>query len=161
MAKLLPILLMLMGGAIGAGAGVFLKPEEQSPCTPEEECDKANTEDHVTTEESDEEPYYLAMKSQFVIPVIRDELVQSLVVLSLTLESKLEYSETIFARQPKIRDVFLQVLFDHSHIGGFNGSFTESSRMTALRIALLEAVQSIVGNIVTDVIITDIVRQET
>lgn len=160
MGKLLPILLMVLGGGVGAGAGLFLKPAAEATCETPEEC--AATEDSMPEEahQETEDVYYLAMKNQFVVPVIKDELVQSLVVLSLSLETTQDQSETIFSRQPKIRDVFLQVLFDHSHIGGFNGAFTESSRLSVLRVALLEAVQSVVGPIVTDVIITDIVRQE-
>lgn len=161
MAKLLPIILMLIGGGIGAGAGFFMKPSPDMSCELPEECEDATPAATVTEEVEVEEVYYVAMKNQFVVPVIQDELVQSLVVLSLSLESTPDHSETIFSRQPKLRDVFLQVLFDHAHIGGFNGAFTESSRLSVLKVALLEAAQSVLGPIVTDVIITDIVRQET
>ncbi|MGR3514773.1 MAG: flagellar basal body-associated FliL family protein [Paracoccaceae bacterium] len=160
MAKILPLLLMIVGGAVGAGAGIMLKPEEPMECAAEGPCDsdKAMAEPEEKTDV--EGVYYVAMKNQFVVPVIQDELVKSLVVLSLSLETTADQSEGIFSRQPKIRDVFLQVLFDHSHIGGFDGAFTESSRLSVLKVALLEAAQSVVGTVVSDVIITDIVRQE-
>jgi len=160
MAKLLPILLMLIGGAIGSGAGVFLKPEDTPDCETLEDCNETDAPTAEEKTEDSDEVHYVAMKNQFVVPVIKDELVQSLVVLSLSLESKTDQSEDIFSRQPKLRDVFLQVLFDHSHIGGFNGAFTESSRLSTLKVALLEAAQGVVGPVVSDVIITDIVRQE-
>lgn len=159
MTKLLPIILMLLGGAVGAGAGIFLKPEKET-CEADADCeDMAEVAPEEAETEADEVSY-ISMKNQFVVPVIQNELVRALVVLSLSLETKSEQSEVIFAREPKIRDVFLQVLFDHSHIGGFNGAFTESGRLSVLKVALLEAAQSVVGPIVTDVIITDIVRQE-
>lgn len=162
MAKLLPVILMIIGGAIGAGAGTFLKPAGDAMCDPAEECEP--DEKAPATEEADkelaEDIYYVSMKNQFVVPVIQNEVVRSLVVLSLSLESSPEESEIIFSREPKLRDVFLQVLFDHSHVGGFNGAFTESGRLSALKVALLEAAQSVVGSVVSDVIITDIVRQE-
>ncbi len=164
MAKILPILLMLIGGGIGAGAGFLLKPAEEMTCDPEhaeEDCEPAD--DH-TEEAEEEEPgaelYYLTMKSQFVVPIIQNEVVSSLVVLSLSLETTPDQTEMLFSHEPKLRDVFLQVLFDHSHIGGFNGAFTESSRLSVLKVALLEAAQSVAGKAITDVIITDIVRQE-
>ena len=160
MAKLLPIILMLLGGGIGAGAGIFFKPEPEMQCDPAEECEEVESVQAVDEETDAEEVYYVAMKNQFVVPVIQDELVHSLVVLSLSLETTPDQSETIFSRQPKIRDVFLQVLFDHSHIGGFDGTFTESSRLSVLKVALLEAAQSVLGPVVSDVIVTDIVRQE-
>ena len=161
MAKLFPIILILIGGGIGSGAGFFLKPAAMSECDPDVECEEPEKKAAQGKAKEDEEVYYVAMKNQFVVPVIQDELVKSLVVLSLSLESSQDHSETIFSRQPKLRDVFLQVLFDHAHIGGFNGAFTESSRLSVLKVALLEAAQSVLGSIVTDVIITDIVRQET
>ncbi len=161
MGKLIPIILMIIGGAIGGGVGFVMKPPSETTC--EDTADKADCEEKAPAEEMVEDEadkYYLAMKNQFVIPVIREELVRSLVVLSLSLETSPDHSETLFSREPKIRDVLLQVLFDHSHIGGFDGAFTESSRLSVLKVALLEATQSVVGPIVTDVVITDIVRQE-
>lgn len=157
MAKLFPIILLLIGIGIGGGAGIFLKPEE--PVCEEEECEK--TAEPVEEEvDPAEEPSYLAMKNQFVVPVIEDELVKSLVVMSISLETGPDDTQYVFSREPKIRDTFLQVLFDHAHVGGFDGAFTESGRLSLLRIALLEAVQSVVGAKVSDILITDIVRQE-
>ena len=100
------------------------------------------------------------MKNQFVVPVIKDELVHSLVVLSLSLEIPPESLELVFSKEPKLRDMFLRVLFDHAHMGGFNGAFTESGRLSILRVALLEAAHDVVGTEVADILITDIVRQE-
>ena len=157
MAKLFPIILLLIGIGIGGGAGIFLKPEE--PVCEEEECEE--TAEPVEEEvDPAEEPSYLAMKNQFVVPVIEDELVKSLVVMSISLETGPDDTQYVFSREPKIRDTFLQVLFDHAHVGGFDGAFTESGRLSLLRIALLEAVQSVVGAKVSDILITDIVRQE-
>ena len=51
-------------------------------------------------------------------------------------------------------------MFDHAHIGGFDGAFAESQRLAVLRVALLETAQAIVGPDVLDILITDIVRQE-
>lgn len=159
MAKLLPITLMLLGGAVGAGAGIFLKPAEPVCETPEG-CEEKKEIAEPAAEDEQEDVSYIAMQNQFVVPVIRSERVQALVVLSLSLETLPDKAEAIFSREPKIRDVFLQVLFDHAHIGGFDGTFTESGRLSVLKVALLEAARSVVGTIVSDVIITDIVRQE-
>ena len=157
MAKLLPIILLLIGVGVGGGAGMFVKPDE--PVCEGEACDE--TAEHIE-EEGDpaEEPSYLAMKNQFVVPVIEDELVKSLVVLSISLETGPNDTQYVFSREPKIRDTFLQVLFDHAHVGGFDGAFTESGRLSLLRVALLEAVHTVVGGTVSDILITDIVRQE-
>jgi hypothetical protein len=55
----------------------------------------------------------------------------------------------------------LQVLFDHANSGGFNGSFTDGANLVLLRKALLEAALRIFGKDVTDVLIVDILRQDT
>lgn len=160
MAKLIPILLLLLGAGIGGGAGLFLKPAEPVPCEGQEcEATKAAADAEASAEPA-AEPNYVAMKNQFVVPVIQEEKVRSLVVLSLSLETGADQAETIFSKEPKLRDAFLRVLFDHAHIGGFNGAFTESGRLSVLRIALLEAARSVVGAMVSDILITDIVRQE-
>jgi len=155
MAKLLPIIFLIIGAAIGGGAGMFLKPEPEE-CL-EETCD--DVQDPEPAEE-EAELNYIAMKNQFVVPVIQKERVHSLVVLSLSLEAVQETAEQIFTKEPKLRDAFLRVLFDHAHNGGFNGAFTESGRLSVLRVALLEAAQTVVGDEVSDILITEIVRQE-
>ena len=163
MGKLLPVILMIIGGAVGGGAGIMLKPEPEMSCEPTEEVEECPEKEMAEEEpESSAEPEfdYVAMKNQFVVPVIQDELVRSLVVLSLSLETTPDNTEAIFSKEPKLRDAFLSVLFDHSHIGGFNGAFTESGRMEVLRTALREAAQAVVGKSVSDVLITDIARQE-
>mgnify|MGYP001818068173 CR=1 FL=1 len=157
MSKLLPFILLILGIAAGTGAGIFFKAADE-PCV-EEPCDEKHSEAQ-SDDHKKEEPNYIRMKNQFVVPVVKDERVHSLVVLDLSLETKPGSEETIYKREPKIRDVFLRVLFDHAHIGGFDGTFTESGQLSLLRIALLEAAQTVVGEDVSDILITDIVRQE-
>ena len=158
MAKLLPLLLLIIGIAAGGGAGVLLKkpPEEclEETC-PEEEAEIAEEEDAAEAE-----PNYVRMKNQFVVPVVKNDRVHSLVVLDLSLETEPGSEDLIYSREPKVRDAFLRVLFDHAHVGGFDGTFTESGRLSVLRVALLEAAQSVIGATVSDILITDIVRQE-
>lgn len=155
MKALIPVILALFGTGLGAGAGYFLAPPPVEVAC-QEDCEAKD--EYV--EENDEEPEYLRLQNQFVIPIVRDELVRSLVVLSLSLETNAGATDTIYSREPKLRDALLRVLFDHAHIGGFDGSFTESGRLSILRVALLEAAQATISKDVTDILITDIVRQE-
>jgi len=84
-----------------------------------------------------------------------------MVIVSLSLEVKQGTTEQVYAREPKLRDALLQVMFDHANSGGFRGSFTDGSNLVLLRKALLEAAQKTLGDIVTDVLIVDIVRQDS
>lgn len=163
MGKILPILMLLVGVGGGVGAGLALRPP---PPEPEEASEEAPTEEIV--EEVDlgapgdtpEEPGYVKINNQFVVPVIEDKKVVSLVVLSISLETDAALTESVYSREPKLRDAFLQVLFDHAYLGGFHGIYTASTVMDALRSSLLASARRIVGDTVTNVLITDIVRQD-
>ncbi len=161
--KLVPIILVIVGTAVGTGAGLFLAPAKEKAECAEDPCAETAETGHDTKDEGDENEAsreYIRMKNQFVVPVVRDEIIRSLVVLSLSLETEPGSSDTIHEREPKLRDSFLRVLFDHAHIGGFDGQFTESGRLSLLRVALLESAQAVIGPDITDILITDIVRQE-
>ena len=70
-------------------------------------------------------PEYVKLNNQFVVPVVEDGRVAAMVVLSLSLEVEAGNTEAVYQREPKLRDAFLQVLFDHANVGGFCGSFTD------------------------------------
>lgn len=169
MKKLLPILLAIIGIGGGVGAGLVLRPapepmaEEAAMEKEEGEKADAQKEDKEAEEASPDDEAtreYVKLNNQFVVPVISDERVSALVVLSLSVEVESGQMQSVYSREPKLRDAYLQVLFDHANVGGFDGAFTNSNTMDVLRRALLEASYHAVGEIVTNVLITDIVRQD-
>lgn len=157
--KLIPVLLALIGLGAGVGAGLFLRPapEEHAPGE-----DAAAAKTHAT-EEADPEvvPEYVKLNNQFVVPVMEGGKVISMVILSLSLEVETGTSEQVYAREPKLRDAFLQVLFDHANAGGFQGSFTDGANLVLLRRALMETAAGVLGEVVKDVLISDIARQDS
>ncbi|WP_394180913.1 flagellar basal body-associated FliL family protein [Yoonia maritima] len=161
---LLPLLLLLVGTGGGVGAGFMLLPaSEEDHFADGNPCGEVAAETHaaehapVTTEERE----YAKLNNQFVIPVVEDGLVSALVVTSISLEVTMNNTSVVHTTEPKLRDAFLQVMFDHANIGGFSGNFTSGTNMRALRNELLRAAQRIAGENVTDVLITDIVRQDS
>ncbi|WP_456389039.1 flagellar basal body-associated FliL family protein [Profundibacter sp.] len=165
MGKILPILLALIGVGVGIGAGVMLKPEPVeehavADCGPQ--TDTEHTEITRDVDEHGDEilPEYVKMNNQFVIPVVEDGKMAALVVVSISLEVTAGGKEATFQREPKLRDAFNQVLFDHANAGGFNGTFTSSNNMTVLRDALYEIAVKVAGTVVKDVLIAEIVRQD-
>lgn len=156
MKKLLPILLVLIGTGAGVGAGVFLRPPPPPMVEEAAEVEQA----HLEEAEEDTTREYLKMTNQFVIPLVEDGIVSSLVAMSLGLEVAAGSKEEILLREPKLRDSFLQVLFDHANVGGFRGAFTEVGRLDVLRAALLEIAVRDAGDDITDVLIQDIARQD-
>lgn len=171
--KLLPVLLALVGLGIGVGAGLFLRPgpevgdhatEGAEPVPAGEHDDTATEEAEASGHEGDPEegaPEYVKMNNQFVVPVVEDGRVAAMVVLSLSLEVAVGNTEAVYQREPKLRDVFLQALFDHANTGGFSGSFTDGSNLIVLRTSLKEAAALVLGPVVSDVLITDIARQDS
>ncbi len=171
--KILPVLMAAIGIGAGVGAGLYLKPEPSEIVAELKDKDAAHEgeksvpahsdEDKHTKEDDDhsEDAYeYVKLNNQFLVPVVVDELIESLIVMTLSVEVENGRGEVIYSREPKLRDAFLQVLFDHSNIGGFSGEFTNARNLDALRQALTEVAQSIAGESVNGILITDIARQD-
>lgn len=156
MKKVLPLLLLLIGTGAGVGAGLFLKPKHEASKDQQVEAEI----EQPSEDKEEHAPEYVELNNQFVIPVVNNDLVDSLVVLSLGIELEAGQAEEIYRREPKLRDAMLQVLFDHANMGGFDGRFTDGNNMDVLRVSLTEAAQSIVGQIAHGVVITDIARQD-
>jgi flagellar protein FliL len=168
--KLIPVILALVGLGGGVGAGIFLRPAPAAEDHAAEGADPAKAGEHgadadgeTATEDGEPEegaPEYVKMNNQFVVPVVEDGLVAAMVVLSVSIEVEAGNTETVYQREPKLRDVFLQVLFDHANTGGFSGSFTDGANLIFLRTSLKEAAVLVMGSAVRDVLITDIARQD-
>jgi len=171
--KLIPVLLALLGLGAGVGAGFALRPAGDAPPA-EGHGEEAPADAHASGGHGAEAPAeaghdagaeegapeYVKLNNQFVVPVLEGGRVVSMVILSLNLEVGAGQSEAIYAREPKLRDAFLQVLFDHANAGGFRGSFTDGSNLVILRRALLEKARTVAGEAVLDVLISDIARQD-
>lgn len=167
MRKLLPIVLLLVGLGAGFGAGTFMAPpppdcpadaDAEAPLPeacedPTDNADEAAEQEAAPTE-------FVRMNDQFVIPVLDDGVVRSLVVLSVTLEVAPGTTAAVFEIEPKLRDNMLRVLFDHANAGGFSGAYTAAGPMERLRRALLETARKVAGSNVREVLILDLLRQE-
>ncbi len=163
--KLLPILLLLIGVGGGVGAGLALKPrhaesELAQPCGDVKHSEIAEEAHHDDGHEVAAATEYVKLNNQFLVPIVDQKRVESLVIMSLSIEVSSGNSDTVFQREPKLRDGLLQVLFDHANIGGFQGEFTNAKNLEVLRGALTDMAQDIVGAAVSGVLITDIARQD-
>jgi flagellar FliL protein len=165
--KLLPVILLLVGSAIGGGAGFLLRPEAQEPVAAisdegAEQDSKTVSEIIETDSAVNEVPIeYVKLSNQFVVPIVTDKRVSSLVVMSLSIEVPESQRDQVFRHEPKLRDSFLEVLFDHANVGGFDGAFTQTINLQNLRRALTEVGQRDIGkDVVKDVLITEIARQD-
>ncbi|MFT5064990.1 MAG: hypothetical protein ACJAXK_001650 [Yoonia sp.] len=162
---LLPIILLLLGVGSGVGAGLFLFPPTEAPtdlvanpCGEPTEHEVTETDDHGETKSTANE--YVKLNNQFIVPIVDEGRVSALVVISLNIEVAAGNKEPIFLAEPKLRDAFLQAMFDHANIGGFSGNFTSAQNLRPLREDLARLAKSIVPGVAKDVLIMDIVRQD-
>ena len=165
--KILPIVFLILGSSVGVGAGIYLR-------VPIEDTAKVNDMDDTGEVVPKDAPVaakndtkndvpvdYVKLSNQFVVPIVTNNRVSALVVMSLSLEVPEEQRSFVFRHEPKLRDSFLEVLFDHANIGGFDGAFTETKNLETLRRALTETGRRDIGKgIVKDVLITEIARQD-
>ncbi|MEM7614386.1 MAG: flagellar basal body-associated FliL family protein [Pseudomonadota bacterium] len=161
MGKILPLVLILVGLGGGVAAGFMLKPADPG-CEPADtECLEKEEDAKKAAEAKAKLPTEFAeLQRQFVIPLLRDERVASLVVASLAVEVEEGRATYVYDAEPKLRDAFLQILFVHAHSGGFDGDFTSPRAMDDLKTRLTEAAEPILGKTFKDVLITEIVRQD-
>jgi flagellar protein FliL len=162
MRNILPFLFAIIGLGAGIGGGIMLRPVPATDAEMEDTGNDAAASDADHGEEDSETiPEFVKLSNQFVIPVLEDGRIASMVILSINLEVKTGSTEAVFALEPKLRDGFLQTLFNHANAGGFRGSFTDSANMVNLRTALMEVAKATLGEMVKDVLIVDIGRQDT
>lgn len=161
MKMLIPLVLALLGVGGGVGAGLALRPDTAAT------TDAPTAEDHATPAPpaahdggGPDGSEYVKLNNQFVVPIVTRDDIEALVVMTLSLEIVPGESETVYLREPKLRDVFLQVLFDHANMGGFRGTFTDTGKLATLRRNLLEVARKTLGSSVSAVLITDLTRQD-
>lgn len=153
---LIPVILAVLGGASGAGAGFYLRPQKA-----ESDLPKPHVTNAPSALEKGQEPEYARLNGQFIVPVVRRGKISSLVVVSLSLEVSPGTSELVFAKEPKLRSEFLRVLFNYANEGGFEGTFTHFQPLERLRRRLLTTARENLPNMVFDVLITEIGRQDS
>ena len=164
MKKILPILLILLFAGAGVAAGLVLKPDDtlaenlQNPCGDDPNSKPEKTEAQQKDENASYE--YVKLSNQFIVPVIKGDIVRSVAIVALSLEVKAGTKDSVFAVEPKLRDTFLQALFDHASVGGFDGAFATTDNLLRMRRALKQSANAVLGDIVNDVLVTDIARQD-
>ena len=163
-----PIVLLALGTGSGIGTALYLKEEPSELADGHAiECSAPAVEevleDALTAPDPDEvvSAEYAKLENQFVVPIVTDEKISALVVMTITVEVPTGGKDIVLLTEPKLRDRFLDVLFEHANLGGFSGNFTSSSNMRALRGDLLAAARRVVGMNARDILILDIVRQDS
>lgn len=109
---------------------------------------------------SDDEFSFMKFGRQFIVPVIRSDDVNALVVLDINLELDPSAAERAYSREPKIRDAILSTLLTLSNEGAFEDQLLDEENMAHVRARLLAAAQTILGEDAIDVLILSMARQD-
>lgn len=165
MRLLIPLALGLVGLGAGVGAGVALRGDplpapDADLVASVAPCGDAGPGHAEPTRSKGEPTVFIRLDKQFVVPVIHDGRVDAMVAMALTLEVDPEIEDTVYSREPKLRDAFLRILLDHANTGGFDGTFTANTVVQTLTGRLLQEGREAVGAGLTDILILDLAKQE-
>lgn len=168
---ILPVVLALVGTIAGGGAAwFFAKPPVADVAEAAiENCAPPRNQTTVSLTDAPpvrvdavdlEDREFVRLNNQFVIPIVTETRVAALVVLSIAIETKIGQSDVVYAREPKLRDLFLEALFDQASLGRFSGEFANPANLRPLRDELTIIARRVLGEDVSDVLITDLARQD-
>ncbi len=170
LSKLFPLTLALAGTGIGIGAGLLLRPEPAPPAAAATAAapEPTGKAEHAAGEAAPAAPAadpvddddFVKLDRQFIVPVLSEGRVASMVVMSLTLALDPGIREGVLDRMPRLYDRFLRVMLDHANTGGFDGAFTANGAMDGLEAALLDAGRAELGTGLREILVLDLNRRD-
>lgn len=165
MKALIPLILVLFGLAAGAGAGWFMRAPAPANADARDASGAAAGSQAGSAAASSRPANggteSLQMSNHFMVPLVEEERVQAVVVIGLALEMAAGHGVTLSRHEARLRAGFLQALFDHANMGGFEGVFTSGETLLTLRRRLRDIAREELGEPLRDVLITDLMRQES
>ncbi|MEM9054670.1 MAG: hypothetical protein AAGB16_05035 [Pseudomonadota bacterium] len=109
---------------------------------------------------SGDDVMYHRFSREFVVPIMRDNRVRSLVILNLSLEADSSLSSRLFSEEPKVRDNIMTTLIMLSNEGDTLEDFTDIESYETIRSMILKNLDSIFAYGIHNVLIMDIAKQD-
>lgn len=103
---------------------------------------------------------FMKFSRQFIIPVLDKSGVRSLVVMDINIEVPPSVTESVYQREPKLRDAMLSALLKLSNSGAFSAKLLDQANLESVRAELLSSARSIIGEDAQNVLILNITRQD-
>lgn len=158
--KVLPLLSLVAGLAGGGAAAIVLAPGSST-----DHGDEGHAEASEAASEHGAEPdpaslEIVKLPNQFVIPVILNNRVRSMVILTVAVEVDVAQADFVRTREPRLRDTFLDELFNLAAIGGFKDDVISRETLDIVRTALTERARESLGLEAVTVLVTDMARQD-
>ncbi|WP_273185668.1 hypothetical protein [Hyphomonas adhaerens] len=103
---------------------------------------------------------YFKFTREFIVPIMHDRKVASLVILNINLEADSSVSQKLFSMEPKIRDNIMTTLIELSNDGRTFESLTDVESYETIRAMVLLNLQKAVPSGIQNVLIVDIAQQD-
>ena len=178
MKQIIPSLVALLAISAGGGAAYFLKSGgDEKPSVAAHDKDAAESDGDAEPKKEKKEKgghgksdkhgdageadvTYYKFSREFVVPMIENDRVQSLIILNLNLEVDTSISQELFSKEPVLRDNIMTTLVKLSSGGRTLNSITDVDNYETLRSMILTNLQNEVPNGIRNVLILDMARQD-
>ena len=103
---------------------------------------------------------YFKFTREFVVPIMHDRKVESLVIININLEADSDISSKLFSMEPKIRDNIMTTLIELSNDGHTFDNITDVESYETIRAMVLMNLQKAIPTGIENVLIVDIAQQD-
>lgn len=103
---------------------------------------------------------YYKFSREFIIPLMREEQVEALIIMNLNLEIESSVSGMLFTKEPKLRDNIMSTLIELSNDGVTLDNFSRVESYETIRSMILQNLNSEIGPGILNVLILDMAKQE-
>ena len=132
--------------------------EEKAFHKPKAESSAHGSDSHGGGKASD--VVYFKFTREFVVPIMHDRRVESLVIININLEADSDISSKLFAMEPKIRDNIMTTLIELSNDGHTFDNITDVESYETIRAMVLMNLQKAIPTGIENVLIVDIAQQD-
>lgn len=171
MMKIISIVLQAVFVVVGVAAGFWLKSapaehevasvEGDAESTPPKTDKKETKASHGKGKDAKDENVsgYMKFGRQFIVPVMKDDKVSSLVIMDLNIQAPADVVESLYTQEPRLRDALLGRLLQLSTRGVFDSQLIEKENLDVIRTELVDAARREIGAEAQNVLILNITRQ--
>lgn len=103
---------------------------------------------------------YYKFSREFVVPLMNNGRVKSLVIININLEADASISDDLFAMEPKLRDNIMATLIALSNDGVTLEEITDVNSYETIRTMILLNLEKVVSSGIRNVLILDMAKQD-
>ncbi|MEN8658529.1 flagellar basal body-associated FliL family protein [Marivita sp.] len=159
--KIMPAFALLLGLGGGGTAAIVLAPAEVDTPTSDAQVSEPDEPADSINDDGSDNLEIVKLPSQFVVPVITENRVKAMVILTVALEVEAGQGDRVRTLEPKLRDEFLAELFSLASIGGFEDELISRQSLELVKRALSARSNEVLGTKGVTVLIIDMARQDT